>query len=193
MATDEAAEGEVKRSSFEAVKEASRWLRGTLSEELAADTDHLSDNAKNLLKFHGSYQQEDRDARKNRSKAGVGKHYMFMVRLKLPGGKMSGKQYLALDEIAGARANGTSASDHASSIQFHGIVKGDLRPAIREMNAALISTLGACGGVNRNVMACPAPMNDETTQVRPAARRRHRRPPGSAVEGLSTSGSTASR
>ncbi|HVK14791.1 MAG TPA: NADPH-dependent assimilatory sulfite reductase hemoprotein subunit [Gemmataceae bacterium] len=161
MATDEAASGEVKRSGFEAVKEASRWLRGTLADELATDADHLSDNAKNLLKFHGSYQQEDRDARKSRSKAGVGKHYMFMVRLKLPGGKMSGRQYLALDEIAGARANGTLRLTTRQSIQFHGIVKGDLRPAIREMNAALISTLGACGDINRNVMACPAPLNDE--------------------------------
>jgi sulfite reductase (ferredoxin) len=161
MATDEAADGEVKRSGFEAVKEASRWLRGTLSEELASDADHLSDNAKNLLKFHGSYQQEDRDARKNRAKAGVGKHYMFMVRLKLPGGKMTGKQYLALDDISGARANGTLRLTTRQSVQFHGIVKGDLRPAIREMNDALISTLGACGDVNRNVMACPAPLNDE--------------------------------
>src|SRR5580704_13189536 len=77
-----------KRSGFEAVKEQSRWLRGTLADELAQGTDHFSDDAKNLLKFHGSYQQEDRDARKNRSKAGVGKHYMCMIRLKLPAGRM---------------------------------------------------------------------------------------------------------
>lgn len=159
------AEEAPKRSGFEAIKESSRWLRGTLSEELASDADHLSDDAKNLLKFHGSYQQEDRDARKARSKEGVGKHYMFMVRLKLPGGKMSGPQYLALDEIAGARANGTLRLTTRQSVQFHGIIKGDLRPAIREMNDALISTLGACGDVNRNVMACPAPTNDEPRQT----------------------------
>ena len=163
MATDSAPDGDdPKRSAVEGIKEKSRWLRGTLAEELARpDTDHLGEEDKQLLKFHGSYQQEDRDARKNRSKAGVGKHYMFMVRLKLPGGKMTARQYLALDAIAGERANGTLRLTTRQSIQFHGIIKGDLRPAIQEMNAALVSTLGACGDVNRNVLACPAPLNDQ--------------------------------
>jgi sulfite reductase (ferredoxin) len=163
MAADSAADGdEVKRSAVEGIKETSRWLRGTIADELAnSESDHLGEEDKQLLKFHGSYQQEDRDARKARSKEGVGKHYMFMVRLKLPGGKMSGKQYLALDEIAGERANGTLRLTTRQSIQFHGIIKKDLKPAIQGMNAALISTLGACGDVNRNVLACPAPRNDE--------------------------------
>ena len=164
MATDPAADGDgVKRSAVEGIKEKSRWLRGTLADELARpDSDHFGEEDKQLLKFHGSYQQEDRDARKNRPKAGVaGKHYMFMVRLKLPGGKMSGKQWLALDEIAGHHGNGTLRLTTRQSIQFHGIVKAHLRPAIPDMNAALISTLGACGDVNRNVIACPAPLNDQ--------------------------------
>src|SRR5262249_44975948 len=146
-----------KHSAVEGIKESSGWLRGTLADELGQDSDHFSDDNKQLLKFHGSYQQEDRDARKARSKAGVGKHYMFMVRLKLPGGKMSGNQWLALDDIAGAHANSTLRLTTRQSIQFHGILKGKLRQAIQEMNAALISTLGACGDVNRNVIACPAP------------------------------------
>ena len=159
MATDPAAEGEEpKRSAVEGIKETSRWLRGTLAEELArSDSDHFGDEDKQLLKFHGSYQQEDRDARKARSKAGVGKHYMFMVRLKLPGGKMTGKQWLALDEIAGTHANGTLRLTTRQGIQFHGILKSKLRQSLQDMNAALISTLGACGDVNRNVIACPAP------------------------------------
>ena len=161
MATDPATPGEPKQSAVEGIKDSSRWLRGTLAEELAQDSDHFSDASKQLLKFHGSYQQEDRDARKSRSKAGVGKHYMCMVRLKLPGGKMTGAQYLALDEIAGTHANGTLRLTTRQSIQFHGIIKGNLRQAIRDMNAALISTLGACGDVNRNVIACPAPLNDQ--------------------------------
>ena len=86
---------------------------------------------------------------------------MFMVRLKLPGGKMTGKQYLALDDIAGEHGNATLRLTTRQSIQFHGIIKKDLRPAIQGMNAALISTLGACGDVNRNVIACPCPKNDE--------------------------------
>src|SRR5262245_28953362 len=164
MEPDPAARGDdVKRSAVEGIKEQSRWLRGTIAAELASpETDHLGEEHKQLLKFHGSYQQEDRDARKNRPKAGVGgKHYMFMVRLKLPGGKMTGKQYLALDDIAGERGNATLRLTTRQSIQFHGIIKTDLRPAIAGMNAALISTLGACGDVNRNVIACPAPLGDQ--------------------------------
>ena len=163
MPTDPAGGDDVKRSAVETIKEQSRWLRGTIAAELADPAaDHLGEESKQLLKFHGSYQQEDRDARKNRPKAGVGgKHYMFMVRLKLPGGKMTGRQYLALDDIAGERANGTLRLTTRQSIQFHGIIKTDLRPAIQGMNAALISTLGACGDVNRNVIACPAPLNDQ--------------------------------
>src|SRR5262245_35548758 len=88
-----------KLSPVEAVKEASRQLRGTIAEELTGPVESLSEANKNLLKFHGSYQQEDRDARKRRSKEGVGKHYMFMVRCKIPGGAVSADQYLALDEL----------------------------------------------------------------------------------------------
>jgi sulfite reductase (ferredoxin) len=164
MATDPTTgDDDVKRSAVEGIKEKSRWLRGTLADELARpDSDHFGDEDKQLLKFHGSYQQEDRDARKSRPKTGVaGKHYMFMVRLKLPGGKMTGRQWLALDQIAGDHANGTLRLTTRQSIQFHGIVKKHLRPAIEEMNDALISTLGACGDVNRNVIACPAPLGDQ--------------------------------
>src|SRR4051812_42153100 len=96
-----------KLSPVESIKETSRQLRGTVAEELAGPDDHLSEAAKNLIKFHGSYQQEDRDARKKRSHAGVGKHFMFMVRCKIPGGKVTAEQYLALDELADRYANGT--------------------------------------------------------------------------------------
>src|SRR5580698_5165145 len=95
-------DNESKLSPVEAHKEESRFLRGTLAEEFADPAvDHLSEANKSLIKFHGSYQQEDRDARKNRGKAGVGKAYMFMIRLKMPGGKLTAQQYLALDDIAG--------------------------------------------------------------------------------------------
>jgi sulfite reductase (ferredoxin) len=149
-----------KRSGFELVKEQSRWLRGTLADELAQDTDHFSDNAKNLLKFHGSYQQEDRDARKKRDKSSVGKHYMCMIRLKLPAGQMTAKQYLAMDELAGQYGNSTLRFTTRQSIQFHGVLKSNLRAHIKAINDALLTTLGGCGDVNRNVMACPAPLGD---------------------------------
>jgi sulfite reductase (ferredoxin) len=158
MATEESSTP--KLSPVEGIKESSQYLRGTLAEELASDADHLSDTAKNLLKFHGSYLQEDRDARKTRPKGGVGKAYMFMIRLKLPGGRMNAKQYLAMDEIADRHANGTLRLTTRQSIQFHGVLKGNLKATIADINAALVSTLGACGDVNRNVMTCPAPTND---------------------------------
>lgn len=151
---------ESKPSPVEGIKDASRYLRGTLADELAGSADHLSDAAKNLLKFHGSYQQEDRDARKTRAKTGVTKAYMFMVRLKLPGGRLTAEQYLALDDIAGRYANGTLRFTTRQSIQFHGILKTNLKPTIAAINDALVSTLGACGDVNRNVMSCPAPLGD---------------------------------
>jgi sulfite reductase (ferredoxin) len=146
-----------KRSAAEGIKEASRQLRGTIADELAKDADHFPEHDKQLLKFHGSYQQEDRDARKNRRKEGVGKHYMFMVRCKIPGGRLTPQQYLAMDDLAGAHANGTLRFTTRQGIQLHGVLKGHLKDTIAGINACLLSTLGACGDVERNVMACPAP------------------------------------
>src|SRR6188472_729444 len=138
-----------KLSAFESVKETSRQLRGTLAEEVYGPAEHLSDNAKNLLKFHGSYQQEDRDARKRRSKEGVGKHYMFMVRCKIPGGKVTADQYLVLDDLADKHANGTLRFTTRQGVQFHGVLKGDLKATIKAINDSLLTTLGACGDVER--------------------------------------------
>ncbi len=147
----------VKRSPVEGIKESSRQLRGTIALELVEDTDHFGEADKQLLKFHGTYQQEDRDARKNRKKDGVGKHHMFMVRCKIPGGRLTAAQYLALDDLADRHGNGTLRFTSRQGIQFHGVLKSDLRDTIAGINACLLSTLGACGDVERNVMACPAP------------------------------------
>ncbi|MDB5310488.1 MAG: NADPH-dependent assimilatory sulfite reductase hemoprotein subunit [Gemmataceae bacterium] len=165
MSTDTAStaatSSEPKLSPVEAIKENSRSLRGTIAEEFADPAlDHLSEANKQLIKFHGSYQQEDRDARKKRDKPGVGKAYMFMVRLKLPGGKLTGDQYLAMDDICGKYANGTLRITTRQSFQFHGILKPDMKSLIRGINAALVTSLGGCGDVNRNVLSCPAPLND---------------------------------
>jgi sulfite reductase (ferredoxin) len=145
------------RSGVETIKENSRALRGTIGEELQKDSDHFSDQDKQLLKFHGSYQQEDRDARKARRGAGLGKHYMFMVRCKIPGGRVTAEQYLALDALAEWHGNGTLRVTSRQGIQFHGVLKSALRATIAGINECLLSTLGACGDVERNVMACPAP------------------------------------
>ncbi len=149
-----------KRSGVEVVKENSRALRGTIGAELAKESDRFTDADKNLIKFHGFYQQEDRDARKNRRAEGLGKHIMFMVRCKIPGGRVSADQYLAIDDLAGKYANGTLRITSRQGIQLHGIVKSGLKDAIAGINHCLLTTLGACGDVNRNVMACPAPIAD---------------------------------
>src|SRR5436190_788348 len=112
-----------KKSAVEAVKENSQALRGTIALELLQDSDHFDDQNKQLLKFHGTYQQDDRDARKGRSKSGVGKYYMFMVRCKIPGGKATAEQYLALDDLADRCGNGTLRITSRQGIQFHGVVK----------------------------------------------------------------------
>src|SRR5262245_23664955 len=148
------APAEPKLSPVEGIKADSRHLRGTIAEEIADPAvDHLGEANKQLLKFHGSYQQEDRDARKTRGKAGVGKAYLFMIRLKLPGGRLTAAQYLAMDDIAGRYANGTLRVTTRQSIQFHGVLKENLKTTIAGINDALLSTLGACGDVNRNVIA----------------------------------------
>lgn len=149
-----------KPSAVEGIKAGSDFLRGDLAAQFAANTDHLSEDGKQLIKFHGSYQQEDRDARKTRQRAGVGKAYMFMIRLKLPGGKLTADQYLAIDDIAGRYGNGALRFTTRQSIQLHGIVKGNLKATIAEINDALLTTLGGCGDVNRNVVCCPAPTGD---------------------------------
>lgn len=147
-----------KLSPVEAVKENSRQLRGTIALELAGDVDHFNEQNKQLIKFHGSYQQDDRDARKNRNKDAVGKYYIFMVRCKIPGGKVTAKQYLELDRIASQYSNDTLRITSRQGIQFHGVVKGHLKDTIAGINHSMLTTLGACGDVTRNVMAPPAPI-----------------------------------
>jgi sulfite reductase (ferredoxin) len=145
-------------SKVEAIKEASRGLYGSLPEELRNDSSHLSDEAVQLIKFHGSYQQDDRDQRRERKKAGLEPAYSFMVRSRIPGGAMGPDQYLVHDELADRYADGTLRVTTRQGFQLYGVLKGDLRATIHELNQALITTLGACGDVNRNVLSCPAPI-----------------------------------
>jgi sulfite reductase (ferredoxin) len=91
---------------------------------------------------------------------------MFMVRCKIPGGKLTADQYLVLDDLADRYANGTLRFTSRQGCQLHGVLKGDLRAAIKTINYALLTTLGACGDVARNVMACPAPLNDPASKLR---------------------------
>lgn len=141
-----------KLTRNEGLKEASPTLAGTISATLAnTAVDRFSDDDYEFLKFHGIYQQDDRDQRK------VAKHYMFMVRGRLPGGVVKPEHYLAFDQLATQYANNTLRITSRQGFQFHGIVKSGLGPAMRTINEALATTLAACGDVNRNVMASPTP------------------------------------
>lgn len=114
-------------------------------------TDHFSDDDREFLKFHGSYQQDDRDLRK------TGKKYMMMVRGRIPGGVLTAPQWAVFDDLATKYGNNTLRITTRQSIQFHGILKPGLRPLIKGINESLLSTLSACGDVNRNTLAPPTP------------------------------------
>ncbi len=145
-------------SKVEQIKLESDYLRGQIVEELEQGGSHFSQDDIQLLKFHGTYQQENRDARQVRKVSGEEKEYSFMVRSRIPGGSLTAEQYLAEDAVAGQYANGTLRITTRQGLQLHGVLKGNLRPTINAINKSLLSTLAACGDVNRNVMACPAPV-----------------------------------
>jgi sulfite reductase (ferredoxin) len=152
-----------KPSPTEGVKEQSRFLRGDMGAELVDGLDHFGKTSETLLKFHGTYQQDDRDERG----AGVldaegkkKKSYIFMVRSKIPGGKLTSEQLLAQLDLCDEVANTTLRITSRQGLQLHGVLKSNLQRAIARINEIQLSTLGACGDVNRNVMCCPAPYSN---------------------------------
>ncbi len=146
------AETPVKLTHSEIIKDAIPTLAGTIAATIADPaTDHFSEDDNQFLKFHGSYQQDDRDLRK------TGKKYIMMIRSRIPGGVMAAKQWCVFDDLATKYGNNTFRITTRQSIQFHGVLKGNLRPLIAKINESLLSTLAACGDVNRNVMAAPTP------------------------------------
>ncbi len=164
--------GEGVGSKVERIKIESDYLRGQIAEELEQESSHFEHDDVQLLKFHGTYQQENRDARQVRKASGEEKEYSFMVRSRIPGGTLTAEQYLAEDTIAEQYANGTLRITTRQAFQLHGVLKGDLRSTIADINKSLLSTLAACGDVNRNVMACPAPVTSRAqAQVQEIANR----------------------
>lgn len=149
---------EKKLSANEGIKIRSNYLRGTIAEGVAdLSTGSLSEEDQQLLKFHGSYQQDDRDLRPNRRKHRLEKAYSFMIRIRVPGGVASPEQWLATDAIADNYANGTIKLTTRQAFQLHGIIKSNLKRTMKEINAAAMDSIAACGDVNRNVMCNPNP------------------------------------
>ncbi|MEH2243606.1 sulfite reductase, ferredoxin dependent [Nostoc sp.] len=145
-----------KPSKLEGIKENSNFLREPVATEILEDTTHFTENAVQLLKYHGSYQQDNRD---NRLK-GQEKDYQFMLRTKNPGGLVPQQLYLALDKLADEYGNHTLRVTTRQGFQMHGILKKNLKTAIATIVKNLGTTLGACGDINRNVMAPPAPFKN---------------------------------
>ena len=153
---------EQKLAANEYIKTRSNYLRGTIKEGLAdLSTGSMSEDDQQLLKFHGTYQQDDRDLRPNRRKHKLDKAYSFMIRIRVPGGVATPQQWLETDRMATQFANGTIKLTTRQAFQFHGIIKSNLKRTIAEINQAAMDTIAACGDVNRNVMCNPNPYLSE--------------------------------
>ncbi len=146
-------------SPVEKIKADSRYLRGTLQESLAdAVTGSLREDDQTLIKYHGSYQQDDRDLREERRQQKLEPDYSFMIRTRTPGGIATAAQWLKLDAIATRFANGSLRVTTRQAFQFHGVIKRELKPTMAAINASLIDTIAACGDVNRNVLSAANPL-----------------------------------
>jgi len=144
-----------EKSKAEILKEESHGLRGSIKEELASGDSSVSADSATLLKFHGTYQYDNRDMRRVLLREGKDKDHRFMVRTKTPGGALLAEQWLVMDEAAGQFGNGTLRLTSRQDVQFHGVGKHNLKSLIKLLNTQLISTFGACGDGVRNVVACP--------------------------------------
>ncbi len=149
-----------KPSKSEAIKEASGYLSQWVPEELANDLTHFGEEAAAVLKFSGTYQQDDRDTRMTRKREKKEKDYQLMVRVRVVGGRVTADQYLAVDELAREVGNGAFRITTRQEFQLHGVLKRDLAVTIQHINEQLLSTMAACGDVERNVLACSAPIKD---------------------------------
>lgn len=137
----------------EEIKEANPTLAGTIAATLAnGATDQFTSDDNQFLKFHGIYQQDDRDQR-----SGGAKKFIMMIRGRIPGGVMTAKQWCVFDELSWLYGNNSLRITTRQSIQFHGVVKANLRRLVKKINESMLSTLSACGDVNRNVLAPPTP------------------------------------
>ncbi|MDB6164373.1 MAG: cysI, partial [Xanthomonadaceae bacterium] len=144
--------------SVEDIKRHSTRLRGTLQQSLADPiTGAIAEHDQTLIKFHGSYQQDDRDLREERRKQKLEPAYAFMIRTRTPGGIVSPAQWLKLDGIATIFAQRGLRITTRQAFQFHGVIKGNLKPTMKAINAAVIDTLAACGDVNRNIVVAANP------------------------------------
>jgi sulfite reductase (NADPH) hemoprotein beta-component len=145
-------------SSTERIKKASDALRGTIEQSLENEiSGAISEDDTALIKFHGMYQQDDRDRRDERAAKKLDRLYSFMIRLRLPGGFLTPEQWIALHEIAGANTTGVIKITTRQTLQLHGLIKSKIRPTIQAFNHAKLDSIATCGDVNRNVVCASHP------------------------------------
>src|SRR4051794_35760757 len=147
--------GGAKPSKVEAIKLACQYLKLYLADHVDDGTSHFSEDGATVLKFHGSYQQDDRDVRGKLKKEGKEKAHQFMVRIRVVGGRVNAEQYLACDDLAQTMGNGSLPITTRQEYQIRCLLKDALRSTIRRINERLQSSLPACGDVVRNVLCCP--------------------------------------
>jgi sulfite reductase (ferredoxin) len=150
-----------KPSAVEVAKTASNYLRGDIARELADGAPGFGKPSVQLLKNHGTYQQDDREARKAVDGKKSERQISFMIRTCVPGGKLTAEQLLAAIDMGDELGNGTIRLTTRQSIQHHGVVKGDLKSFMQKVHANHMTTLAACGDVERNIMCCPAPIRND--------------------------------
>ena len=163
MSTDNTASKPL--AANEGMKINSRHLRGNIAADLAdTSTGNISEESNQLSKFHGLYMQDDRDLRNALKKEGKEKAFAFMLRVRLPGGKATSKQWLVLDKLADEIASPSLRLTTRQTFQFHGVLKGNVKKLVKGMHQVLLDSIAACGDVNRNVMAPPNPERDPVQQ-----------------------------
>src|SRR5579871_5421945 len=146
-------------SPVEKIKKESHALRGTIAEELLNETTGaISEDDQAVIKFHGMYQQDDRDRRDERAEKKLERLYSFMIRLRLPGGFLTPQQWIATHHIAGENSTGVIKITTRQTIQLHGILKSRVKPTISAFNAVALDSIAACGDVNRNVTCTANPL-----------------------------------
>ncbi len=146
------------KSAIEKIKEASVHLRGTLKESLKDElTGAIREDDQAVIKFHGMYQQDDRDRREERAEKKLERLYSFMIRLRLPGGFLTPEQWIAVYDIAGEHSTGVIKITSRQTLQLHGIIKSDIKPTIKAFSEAKLDSIATCGDINRNVLCSSHP------------------------------------
>ena len=147
-----------EKSGIERIKEASKGLRGTLKESLQDEiTGAIREDDQAVIKFHGMYQQDDRDKREERAAKKLDRLYSFMIRLRLPGGFLTPEQWIAVYDIAGENSTGVIKITSRQTLQLHGIIKSDIKPTIKAFSEAKLDSIATCGDINRNVLCSSHP------------------------------------